>query len=43
MSQNQDTGTINLKSLLTELNERILQAEEAGLKDDLEPLLNQAA
>ena len=39
MSQNQDTGTTDLKSLLTALNERILQAEEAGLKNDLDPLL----
>jgi hypothetical protein len=37
MSQNQDTGTTDLANELTELNERILHAEEAGRKDDLEP------
>jgi hypothetical protein len=39
MSQNQDTGTPDLKSQLTALNERILQAEEAGQTKQLEPLL----
>jgi hypothetical protein len=39
MSQNQDTETTDLKSQLTELNERILQAEEAGLAEKLDPLL----
>ena len=35
MSQNENTGTTDLKNQLTTLNGRILQAEEAGLKDDL--------
>ena len=35
MSQNENTETTDLKNQLTTLNERILQAEEAGLKDDL--------
>jgi hypothetical protein len=40
MSENQDTGATDLKSLLTALNERILQAEEAGLTADLATLLH---
>ena len=38
MSQNQDIGTTDLKSQLTALNDDILQAEEAGLKKDLDLL-----
>jgi Domain of unknown function (DUF4440) len=41
MSENQDTGATDLKSLLTALNERILQAEEAGLTADLATLLHE--
>jgi hypothetical protein len=39
MSNSIDTTTADLVGKLTALNERILQAEEAGLKDDLDPLL----
>ena len=41
MSQNEDTGTTDLKNQLTALNERILQAEEAGLPDQIAPHLHE--
>ena len=41
MSQNENTETTDLKNQLTALNEHILQAEEAGLTDDLATLLHE--
>ena len=41
MSQNEDTKTKNLTNQLTTLNAQILQAEEAGLPDQIAPHLHE--